>query len=72
MMYALQLSEGVCLLEHPCCGLVRITGRCKSDGMAGFKDKRDLNRYQRTGFANSGRAAGPLGRLEGEKEKCLR
>ena len=26
--------------------------------MAGFKDKRDLNRYQRTGFANSGRAAG--------------
>lgn len=24
----------------------------------GFKDKRDLNRYQRTGFANSGRAAG--------------
>ena len=26
--------------------------------MAGFKDKRDLNRYQRTGFVNSGRAAG--------------
>lgn len=26
--------------------------------MAGFKDKRDLNRYQRTGFANRGRAAG--------------
>lgn len=26
--------------------------------MAGFRDKRDLNRYQRTGLANSGRAAG--------------
>lgn len=26
--------------------------------MAGFKDKRDLNRYQRSGLANSGRAAG--------------
>ena len=23
MMYALQLSEGVCLSERPCCGLVR-------------------------------------------------
>ena len=26
--------------------------------MAGFKDKRDLNRYQRSGLANSGRSAG--------------
>ena len=26
--------------------------------MAGFKDKRDLNRYQRSGLASSGRAAG--------------
>jgi hypothetical protein len=26
--------------------------------MAGFKDKRDLNRYPRSGLANSGRAAG--------------
>lgn len=26
--------------------------------MAGFKDKRDLNRYRRTSLANSGRAAG--------------
>lgn len=26
--------------------------------MAGFRDKRDLNRYQRTSFASSGRSAG--------------
>ena len=26
--------------------------------MAGFKDKRDLNRYPRSGLANSGRSAG--------------